>query len=238
MKHQTITNLKFKTLGARLRLPLWQVVGLLESLWLFTIHHARDGSLSRFKPAEIAAWMDYVGDAQQLIDSLVETRWLDRGAEGELLIHDWDEHRPTWLKGIDSRPTKVPTKSATKCGTKSHTKSDTKCGTSQVGLGLVNKKKKDKFTKPTIDQLRDYCGERNNGIDPQEFLDHYIANGWKCGKNQTPMRDWKASVRTWEAKRRRERPAEGVSKIVTPEEYAELAANGELDAIVNGRAGR
>jgi hypothetical protein len=49
-----------------------------------------------------------------------------------------------------------------------------------------------------------YCDQRNNGIDPEAFIDHYIANGWMVGK--TKMKDWQASIRTWEAKRKPEKP--------------------------------
>lgn len=52
------------------------------------------------------------------------------------------------------------------------------------------------FVKPTLEEVVAYCNERKNGIDPQQWLDHYTSNGWKVGKN--PMKDWKAAVRTWE----------------------------------------
>jgi len=32
-------------------------------------------------------------------------------------------------------------------------------------------------------------------LDPSYFIDHYESNGWLIGKN--PMKDWKATVRTW-----------------------------------------
>lgn len=53
-----------------------------------------------------------------------------------------------------------------------------------------------RFVKPTLDEVRAYCDERRNRVDPQTFLDHYESNGWRVGKN--PMKDWKAAVRTWE----------------------------------------
>lgn len=53
-----------------------------------------------------------------------------------------------------------------------------------------------RFVRPTIDELRDYCGQRGNGVDPEAFIDFYDSKGWKIG-NQ-PMKDWKAAVRTWE----------------------------------------
>ena len=58
-----------------------------------------------------------------------------------------------------------------------------------------------RFIPPTVDEVRDYCLERGNGIDPQRFIDHYTSNGWMVGKNK--MKDWKAAVRTWE---QREKP--------------------------------
>ena len=53
-----------------------------------------------------------------------------------------------------------------------------------------------RFTPPTLEQVIDYCNERQNGVDPERFIDYYTSNGWKVGKN--PMKDWKAAVRTWE----------------------------------------
>lgn len=52
------------------------------------------------------------------------------------------------------------------------------------------------FKKPTVEEIRNYCRERNNDINPENFYDHYESNGWLVGKNK--MKDWKASVRTWE----------------------------------------
>ena len=57
-------------------------------------------------------------------------------------------------------------------------------------------RKKRSFAKPSLSDVEAYCLERNNGIDPAAFLDHYEANGWMVGKNK--MRDWKATIRKWE----------------------------------------
>jgi hypothetical protein len=102
VKHQAITLVKFMALAKRLRRPKFQVVGVLESIWLFCQHNARDGVLSKFSPLEIVGWMEFDGDAEELIDALVETRWLDRDDAGRLTVHDWHEHRPNWLKAIES----------------------------------------------------------------------------------------------------------------------------------------
>ena len=55
-----------------------------------------------------------------------------------------------------------------------------------------------RFSPPSFDDVKSYCQERENSVDPQAFVDWYTSNGWKVGKN--PMKDWKAAVRTWERK--------------------------------------
>ncbi|MDR2223582.1 MAG: DUF6291 domain-containing protein [Flavobacteriaceae bacterium] len=58
------------------------------------------------------------------------------------------------------------------------------------------KSQKQVFKKPTIQEIQEYCQERNNQVDAQRFFDHYESNGWQVGK--TKMKDWKAAIRTWE----------------------------------------
>lgn len=53
-----------------------------------------------------------------------------------------------------------------------------------------------KFIPPSVSQVREYCQERKNGIDPQRFVDSYQAKDWMIGKSK--MKDWQAAVRTWE----------------------------------------
>ena len=73
-------------------------------------------------------------------------------------------------------------------------------------LKLQEKKKQNKTRKekninniiPSLQDVIDYCNERNNGVDANRWYDYYTANGWKVGR--VPMKDWKATVRTWERK--------------------------------------
>jgi len=55
---------------------------------------------------------------------------------------------------------------------------------------------KKRFTKPTVEEIKAYCDERKNKVSPQRFFDYYESKGWVVGKS--PMKDWKAAVRTWE----------------------------------------
>ncbi len=62
--------------------------------------------------------------------------------------------------------------------------------------GTAVPKQPKRFKPPSVDEVRAYCRERKNRVDAEKFIDHYTSNGWKVGKNS--MKDWKASVRTWE----------------------------------------
>ena len=57
-----------------------------------------------------------------------------------------------------------------------------------------------RFTPPSVDEVNDYCNQRNNLVDAETFIDFYQAKGWMVGKNK--MKDWKACVRTWETNRK------------------------------------
>ena len=52
------------------------------------------------------------------------------------------------------------------------------------------------FKPPTYKEVRGYCDERDNQVDPIKFCDFYESKGWMVGK--TKMKSWKAAVRTWE----------------------------------------
>jgi hypothetical protein len=59
------------------------------------------------------------------------------------------------------------------------------------------------FVPPSVSDVREYCLERGNRVDPQTFVDFYAGKNWMVGK--TKMADWKACVRTWERRQAEER---------------------------------
>ena len=64
--------------------------------------------------------------------------------------------------------------------------------------GAGNTSTTEKFIKPSLGDIQQYCEETNSSVDPQTFFDYYTKIGWVYGKNKTPIKDWKACVRTWE----------------------------------------
>lgn len=82
-----------------------------------------------------------------------------------------------------------------------HSDSDSVCDSDIKEKEIDKEKEKTtlsikRFVKPSIDEIKAYCLERKNKVDPQRFFDFYESKGWKVGNS--PMKDWKAAVRTWE----------------------------------------
>lgn len=82
---------------------------------------------------------------------------------------------------------------------------ETLCNAPEEDKDIKNKKeekenkkntKRKVFVKPSVEEIQRYCRERENRVNPEQFLDYYEANGWKVGRNA--MQDWKAAVRNWE----------------------------------------
>lgn len=63
----------------------------------------------------------------------------------------------------------------------------------------INNINNKKFVPPSVDEVKEYCLERKNNVDPEAFVSFYESKGWMVGKNK--MKDWKAAVRTWERSR-------------------------------------
>ena len=81
-----------------------------------------------------------------------------------------------------------------------------------------------RFTAPSLEEVRAYCIERNNNVDPQAFIDFYSSKGWKVG-NQ-PMKDWQAAVRTWERRESTQKaPQQKKKQYVTADEYQKPQPN-------------
>ena len=67
------------------------------------------------------------------------------------------------------------------------------------------------FTPPTLEEVKAYCIERNNNIDAEYFIDFQEARGWVLS-NGKKMKDWKATIRTWEKNNFNRKPVNKNSK--------------------------
>jgi uncharacterized protein YdaU (DUF1376 family) len=93
------------------------------------------------------------------------------------------------------------------------------------------KKTQSVFTKPTIEEIKNYCLERKNNVDANNFFDFYQTKGWKVGNS--PMKDWQACVRTWERRSnqttQRFMTKQEINRQRDQEIYAEFLKGGDND---------
>ena len=84
------------------------------------------------------------------------------------------------------------------------------------------------FTPPTVEEVRKYCSERKNTVNPQAFVDYYTGRGWYLSKG-VKVKDWRACVRTWEQREPKKKDRYGA------ENYQQHAITEDMlrDAFVN-----
>lgn len=68
----------------------------------------------------------------------------------------------------------------------------------KVSVGKTRKR----FTPPTLEELTEFCRERNSTVNPERFMAYYESNGWKVGRNG--MKNWQQTVISWECRDREE----------------------------------
>jgi hypothetical protein len=85
---------------------------------------------------------------------------------------------------------------------------DTEVRLGKVSLGKVNGTcTTGKFIKPTPEEVQSYLNSLNEKrFTGQYFCDKNDSTGWLVGRNRVPMKDWKATVRTWVSKQDDNKP--------------------------------
>lgn len=203
MKHQVPESLKFRKLQRRLGVSRVVTAGTLELLWIAVQKNAPRGDIGRFDNESIAIECDWEGEPDELVEALVETGWLERCSQHRLVVHDWHEHAPYWVKGVAERAggfvTKVEDNSSElKLATDDAAPSEAR--PNQTKPNLTKRERGERASPralPTLEDVLQYRKERNSAVDPEKFIDHYQANGW-VQSNGNPINDWKAAFRTWE----------------------------------------
>ena len=93
---------------------------------------------------------------------------------------------------------KVDPKLHPKVDPKLHPKVDPIINKQKLNQTKVNirEEKSKRFIPPILEEIKNYCLERGNSVNPESFFNHYQANGWMRGKAK--LKDWRAAVRYWE----------------------------------------
>ena len=58
-------------------------------------------------------------------------------------------------------------------------------------------RKRKTFTPPTLEEVEDFCRERNSPVDPKQFYEYFNTGGWVDSKGNK-VKSWKQKVITWE----------------------------------------
>ena len=61
--------------------------------------------------------------------------------------------------------------------------------------------RENKFSKPTLDEIKEFIVTNNYNVDHDRFFNYYESNGWMIGKNK--MKNWKATIRNWQGKEKK-----------------------------------
>lgn len=85
---------KTRKLSRKLGITIPAAIGHLHMLWWWAIDYAQDGDLSNFEPDDIADALDWPNDADQLINALIDSGFIDRigDEKGALVVHDWFDY--------------------------------------------------------------------------------------------------------------------------------------------------
>lgn len=103
MKHTLLTSHKLTKLMRRLDIDRPRAIGTLSLLWAFTQQSARRGDIGRHPDEDIALACDWEGNPSELIDGLIHAGFLDRDSVHRLIIHDWSDHAPDFVKKTATR---------------------------------------------------------------------------------------------------------------------------------------
>lgn len=170
-------------------------------LWCYVgKYHSVDGRLSGYSPQEVESLVGWWGKPGQMVEAMIKVRFLTQTVDG-FEVTDWLEHeghlkmfkeRARFAANVRwgiSNATSIPQAYHKQCPIPSVPTGPTK----EIN---VKERKRIFFQKPTAEEVSLYAKSIDFPLlDAQKFVDFYESKGWVIGKS--PMRDWKATVRTW-----------------------------------------
>lgn len=210
--YQSLANHpKLLQIAAMLGLNQNETIGVMHRLWWWALDYAEDGNISKYPEISLAAACG-LKSPDGFLQALFECGFVDDTEEG-LAIHDWWTYAGPLLQSRYGRDQAKLHEIRERCRARKPVKRP-KTEKSQDPEPAPEPEPQEKtedpkeqeepattrFKKPTYSEVNDYCLERENGIDAQAFIDFYEQKGWVIGKS--PMKDWQAAVRTWEARRK------------------------------------
>lgn len=188
----------------------------LISLWCWASEFRPKGNLDGLSASEIEDAAEWRGAQNAFVVAIRDCGFLDGELGAKCYLHDWREHNSY---AYFSRERSKIARRGAEARWKKHNENKLEMqnalqGAMQTAIAPApaptpapspstkdqvpcdRPKKPVRFTPPTLEEVSVYCRDRGNAVDPIKFHAHYTANGWRVGK--TAMKDWRASVVTWE----------------------------------------
>lgn len=229
--HKTIKLCRLLEIGRA------QAVGHLHALWHFVLRNAwRDANLEAWGDVEIERASFWEGKKGAYTDALREAGFLDG-----FTVHGWVE-RAGRLVGdrlYNEQRRKSYVKRPSKRRKSLATLPNPTLPNQTVPNQTENKREVAKFTPPSPLEAADYATSIGFSLDGEQFCAFYQAKGWVVGRS--PMRDWRAAVRTWKIREKHggfsagnnrgaDKPVVGGAKPV-PGKYANVGHRITVDGV-------
>ena len=96
MKTDALRHPKLRRLKRRLEIRQFEAIGILEGLFQFACLYANDGRVGKWPAEDLADFLEWQRDPDELVEALRSAGWLDGQGE-ETTIHDWSDHCPRYI---------------------------------------------------------------------------------------------------------------------------------------------
>lgn len=98
MKREALRHPKLDELVEAWKVDRPTAIGLLTLLFDFVADYTPRGDVGKFSNHAIATKSEWKGDPDDFISALVDGGWVDADPEHRLVMHDWHEHCPNWVR--------------------------------------------------------------------------------------------------------------------------------------------
>ena len=179
------------------RADKFRVIGGLHAVWCVFDTHSEDGFLRGYSPETLDHIIGWDGFSQAMID----VDWLLEKDDG-LQLPEFTEHNgKSGKRRAEDMKRKRASRNSPQSVRKVSVTERTECGLEKekdIKEKIQKENRSKRFKPPTVEDVRAYCLERKNNVDPVAFVNHYESTNWHRGK--TKISDWQACVRTWEGR--------------------------------------
>ena len=175
MKLEALDHPKTLEFAAQLEVELPTAIGHLELFWAFVAKKTPRGDIGKWSDGVIASACMWRGKAQQFVQALITAGFVDTDEEHRLLVHDWAEHCPNWVRAkLKKDGTEFALKRRLKSALKTPPYDDTNEGTKEPSIEASSRADLNQ-AKPSLAKGREASARE---VDPRETFDEMDSWTW------------------------------------------------------------